>query len=157
MRPIGIRETPRRILAKAIIRHLREDIQSAAGSLQLCAGQEAGCEAVNHAFIKFFEVDDTYAILLVDADNAFNRLNRSVALWNIQRICPPLANITINCYRQHSRLFVTEGGEISSCEGTTQGDPLAMPLYALSVIPLIHKVLGHCKQALARRRCACCR
>ncbi len=44
VRPIGIGETPRRIIAKAVIRYLREDIQSAAGSLQLCAGQESGCE-----------------------------------------------------------------------------------------------------------------
>jgi hypothetical protein len=147
IRPIGVGETPRRIIAKAVIKHLREDIQSAAGSLQLCAGQESGCEAIIHAFQKFFEGDDSDVILLVDADNAFNRLNRSVSLWNIQRVCPPLAIYTINCYRRPSRLFVTGGAEIASCEGTTQGDPLAMPLYALSIVPFIRRLHGPCKQA----------
>ncbi len=47
VRPIGIGETPRRILAKAIIKHLREDIHKAAGSLQLCEGQEAGRMRIN--------------------------------------------------------------------------------------------------------------
>jgi hypothetical protein len=147
VRPIGIGETPRRIIAKAIIRLLREDIQDAAGSLQLCAGQESGCEAIIQAFKKIFAGDDTDAILLVDADNAFNRLNRSVALANIERICPPLAKFTINCYRHPTRLFVTGGAELASCEGTTQGDPLAMPLYALSIIPLIQRLHGICTQA----------
>ena len=45
VRPIGIGETPRQIMAKAIMSVLRPDILEVAGSLQLCAGQEAGCEA----------------------------------------------------------------------------------------------------------------
>ena len=38
---------------------------------------------------KVFEDDDTEAILLVDAENAFNNLNRKVALQNIKQLCPP--------------------------------------------------------------------
>jgi hypothetical protein len=146
VRPIGIGEIPRRIIGKTIIRFLKNDIQQAAGPLQLCAGQEAGCEAAIHAINQMFEADNTDAILLVDADNAFNRLNRSVGLWNIQFTCPKLAIYSNNCYQRHSRLFITGGGEISSCEGTTQGDPLAMPFYALSLIPLIselHEIAQH--------------
>ncbi len=75
IRPIGIGEIPRRIIAKAICRHLRPDIQSAAGPLQLCAGQQAGCEAAIHAIHQLFQTEDCEEVLLVDADNAFNRLN----------------------------------------------------------------------------------
>ncbi len=46
---IGIGEVPRRITAKAILKTVGKDIQSAAGPLQACAGHEAGCEAAVHA------------------------------------------------------------------------------------------------------------
>ena len=49
----------------------------------------------------------------------------------------PLAMALINTYRNPSRLFITGGEEIASQEGTTQGDPLAMPFYAISVTPIL--------------------
>ena len=84
-----------------------------------------------------FEADDTDAALLIDASNAFNALNRTTALHNIRVLCPVIAVYAINTYRKSARLFITGGREILSAEGTTQGDPLAMGLYALSVQPLI--------------------
>ena len=78
---------------------------------------------------------NTEAILLVDASNAFNNLNRQVALANISVNCPAMLPVLANTYRQPSFLFV--GGEVLiSKEGTTQGDPLAMPMYALATFPL---------------------
>jgi len=64
-------------------------------------------------------------------------LNRAAALHNIRVLCPVIAAYAINTYRQPARLFITGGKEIASAEGTTQGDPLAMGLYALSIQPLI--------------------
>jgi hypothetical protein len=142
IRPIGIGEVLRRIIGKTIIRFLKSDLQQSAGPLQLCVGQEAGCEAAIHAMNHLFLSEDTDAILLIDADNAFNRLNRKVGLWNIQFTCPTLATFAKNCYQQPSRLFIPGGGELSSEEGTTQGDPLAMPFYALSLMPLIAELDG---------------
>ena len=115
------------------------DVQRIAGSLQLCAGQEAACEAGVHAMRSVFEDEGTEAILLVDASNAFNTLNRQVALRNVLNLCPILAPILVNTYRSHSKLFI--GGEhILSREGTTQGDPLAMAMYGIGTLPLIHKL-----------------
>ena len=81
----------------------------------------------------------TEAVLLVDADNVFNRLNRAVALHKIWYTCPPLVTILTSIYRVLSRLFVTGGMELTSEEGTTQGCPLSMAMYALSAAPLINK------------------
>jgi hypothetical protein len=124
-RPIGIGEVSRRIIGKSITRLLKPDIMEAAGVTQLCAGQESGIEAAIHAITQLFSEDDTDAVLLVDAENAFNSLNRTVALNNIRSICPAFSTVLINIYRSPARLFVTGGFEILSREGVTQGCPLA--------------------------------
>ena len=49
VRPIGIGETVRCIIAKAVLSVISDDIQCTAGSLQLCAGQPSGGEAAVHA------------------------------------------------------------------------------------------------------------
>ena len=71
------------------------------------------------------------------AVNAFNSVNRKTFLHNIGSICPPLAKFVRNCYNVRSRLFIIGGGKIQSTEGTTQGDPTAMEIYAITIIPLI--------------------
>ncbi len=78
-------------------------------------------------------------MLLVDATNAFNSLNCQTALQNIRRSCPALATILINTYRDPTDLFI-DGDRLLSQEGTTQGDPLVMPMYALATVPLINSL-----------------
>ena len=126
VRPIGICEVVRRIVAKAILSVTTGDIQQAAGSLQLCAGQKAGSEAAIHSMNLAFKDQDCEAVLFVDASNAFNSLNRQVALRNIRVLCPPLATALINTYRRDAELFV-DGKTLYSQEGTTQGDPWLCP------------------------------
>ena len=140
VRPIGIGEILRRIIGKVIGWALKEDIQIAAGPLQAATGLQGGAEAAIHAMKQVFEDEDTEAVILVDASNAFNSLNRQVALHNIQYTCPPFAKVLINTYRQPSHLFVAGGKEISSREGTTQGDNLAGSFYALGTTPLQNKL-----------------
>ncbi len=79
VRPIGIGEIARHIVAKALIVITRGDIQDAAGFIQLCAGQIAGCEAAIHSVRDCFLDDDTEAALLVDGSNAFNSLNNRIS------------------------------------------------------------------------------
>ena len=139
VRPIGISEVSRRIIGKAIMGVVGQDVRNAAGNLQLSAGQPAGCEAAVHAMRELFESTETDGVLLVDARNAFNCLNREAALWNINILCPALGPVVINTYRSSSDMFV--GGEIIlSTEGTTQGDPLAMAIYSVAITPLIRRV-----------------
>ena len=59
-----------------------KDITDAAGLLQLSAGQEAGVEAVIHTVWDIFANEDTEAVLLIDAENAFNlSIKRYGLIW----------------------------------------------------------------------------
>ena len=144
VQPIGVGEIPWRIIAKAVLHVIRNDIQMSAGALQTCAGHDAGSEvAIRHAMRAIFEDSNTHAALLVDATNAFNLVNHQAALHNISVLCPSFSTILRNTYGAPIRLFVTGEGELASTEGTTQGDPLAMTMYALAVTPLINSLCHH--------------
>jgi len=68
VRPIGIGEVIRRIIGKAIIAILKPVITASIGTLQLCAGQQNGCEAGILAMSHIFSDDASdWKILLVDA------------------------------------------------------------------------------------------
>ena len=138
VRPTGVGEIVRRIISKAVLSVIKSDVLEAAGTLQLCAGHEAGCEAAMHSMCRICHDATTEAVQLVDADNAFNSLNRKVAPLNIHQLFPSLATILTNTYRETS-LFI-DGDTLFSQEGTTQGDPLAMAMYAVATVPLIEKL-----------------
>ena len=84
-----------------------------------------------------FNEEGADGILLIDATNAFNQMNRAMAMHNIRITCKEIALYIINTFRSSSRLLISGGGEISSQEGTTQGDPLAMPWYAINTVHMI--------------------
>ena len=140
VRPVGIGETLRRIMGKSIAKALRNDIQMAGGCLQTCTGIEAGIEAAIHAMAKTFSKEDCEAVILVDADNAFNKLNRKAALHNIERTCPGLYMFLKNSYKEPTKLYLPDGTHIMSEEGVTQGDNLAMAMYAVSTKTLISQL-----------------
>ena len=91
-------------MGKTVSGFLKEEIKEAAGPLQVCAGHNAGAEAAIHAMSQVFVEEGTDGILLIDASNAFNQMNRSAALHNIQ------INIQINI--QTTQL---EEGVLCSC------------------------------------------
>ena len=124
-----------RIGTKVILSATNGDIMKAPGSLQLCAGQPAGIEAAIHAVEKWYEDEATEGVLLVDATNVFNTINHQSALRNIRDLCPTMASVLTNSYREPAPLFV-HGTTLLSEEGTTQGDSLAVPFYTLATIRL---------------------
>ena len=79
--------------------------------------------------------------MLIDASNAFDSVNRNVFLHNVAVVYPAVSIYVKNCYINPSRLFIIGGHELTSSEGTTQGDPIAMAIYAIAVITLMLMVL----------------
>ena len=83
-----------------------------------------------------FEKLKTDAILLIDAENDFNSLKRELALKNVEILCPALHLALANSYNHPSNVYLNST-VLTSTEGTTQGDPLALALYVIGIIPLI--------------------
>ena len=75
-RLIGIAETHRKIIAKAVLLITRSDLQDAAGPRQLCAWKITSIESAAHGMRALYPCKDTDAVLLVDATNVINSLNR---------------------------------------------------------------------------------
>ena len=142
IRPIGIGEVLRRIMGKAFSSFTRGDTMKSVGPLQLSVGHEGGVEAAAHAMRDIYNDTETQGLLFVDAENAFNSMNRSTALHNIQRICPIVATYITNLYRQPCKLFVANGKKypenfIISSEGTTQGCNSASAFYSIGILPIL--------------------
>ena len=135
--------------------NIRKDIIEDAGPLQTCAGLKAGIEASIHAMREIFEDDETEAVLLVDAENAFNNLNRRAAIHNIKQACPSFHRYLANTYQLPARLIINDinghSDDILSEEGSTQGDVPAMAMYAIGTKPLLDQLMSsvdqeQCKQ-----------
>ena len=143
VRPIGVGETLRRIAGKTVCLLTRYDLEDVCKISQLCGGVRAGIEGAIHAISDLFleREEDGWGVLLIDASNAFNTINRQAALWNSRILWPNCSLFLFNTYRGWVPLIVTDSSDILySREGVTQGDPLSMFLYALATIPLIECV-----------------
>jgi hypothetical protein len=89
VRPIGIGECLRRLIAKVVAQKTKHEVVAAAKEDQLATSLPAAIEGGAHAMREQWEKladeehEEGYGMLLVDASNAFNALNRGVAMWNL--------------------------------------------------------------------------
>ena len=116
-----------------------EDVTPAFSDAQMC-GRSSGSEAAAHG-MTMFQDKNSDAVILVDAANAFNNLNRKVLLHNIKFIYPEIATYVNNCYLVPTRLFLCRRFEFTSHEGSTQSDPLSVTIYAIGITPKIDMML----------------
>ena len=94
VRPIGVGETLRRIIGKAVCSVTRCDLSDTCDITQLCGGVRCGIEAAIHAVYDLFmdNEEDGWGVLMIDASNAFNSINRQAALWNTRILWPMYSN-----------------------------------------------------------------
>ena len=78
----------------------------------------------------------TEEMLLIDARNAFNSLNRDLVLKNIRKHFSSIYTAIRKSYKTPSDLF-TDKKVIMSQEGRTQVDPKAEAMYGMATIPVI--------------------
>ena len=77
--------------------------------------------------------------------NAFNEENRTAMLWAVRHEWPSGAQFTFNFYHHWAMLVVWDTGDGSGHflqikEGVTHGEPLAMIVYGIGVLPLIREL-----------------
>ena len=87
VRPIGVGETLRRVMAKTVVVATGDQAMIACDSDQLCCGTKAGIEAAIHVQTEELNklANNGGGLLLLDADNAFNALHRADALEEVRR------------------------------------------------------------------------
>lgn len=107
-------EVLRRIVGKVISLNAKSEIREAAGLLQTCASYGGRAEAAIHSMRDIFSEEPTEGILLIDALNAFNRMNRAAALHNIQNLCPKISTYLSNTHRSPTPLFIAAAGNEAS-------------------------------------------
>ncbi|CEM21107.1 unnamed protein product [Vitrella brassicaformis CCMP3155] len=129
VRPIGVGEVLSRLTGKCMTMVTRSDLETTCGTDQLCIG------------------DETKRLLLVDASNAFNRISRPAAIWNTHVLWPRCSRYAFNTYRGFAALHLQgSAGCLWSCEGVTQGDSMAIFVYACGSLPLIHALRAVCAE-----------
>ena len=69
-RLIGIGETLLRIIGKTVARFLKQDVMDSVDSMQVCAGQDAGCEAAIHALRHIYEQEECASNFRAQSDFA---------------------------------------------------------------------------------------
>ena len=148
VRPIAVGEVHRRLICRAVASVVESDVMKVVAPTQTCVGIPSACETSVHIMCDLLAKNEIEGVLLVDASNAFNSLNRQAALHNVARLCPALQGVIGNTYSHAIRLFVSSGGELASVEGTCQGDPLAMALYAVAIAPMIQRLQEACPTVL---------
>ena len=129
----------RRVVAKAVLRVIGEDVEEACGFLQKGSGCPADLEAAVRAMQQIYEEESTEGILLVDAKNAFNSLNREAALHNIKHLCLSLyVNHPTQLLSSSFATFCFWWWRISLGRGNhARRSPNSMPFYALATLPLV--------------------
>ena len=86
IRPVGVGETWRRMMAKCLLRVAGPEAKAACGTTQLAGGMEAGIEGAIHTMCVLWEehqTEEDWEFLLIDARNAFNEENRTAMLWAV--------------------------------------------------------------------------
>ena len=111
--------------------------------LALCSGIKAGIKGAIHAFSSMFDElsNDGWGLLLMDASNAFNSVNRAAAIWNSRILWSRSSRYIFNAYQGYAMLFIAGSkAYILIREGVTQGDPMAMLVYGIAILPLTKKL-----------------
>ena len=148
VRPICVGSSLRRLLTKAYNVHLKARLETITESHQLGtkrAGYEIGVHAARAIAKRCLE--NGWAILIIDIENAFNTADRNLILRLLAAHIPEAAKLFWWFYHLETTLITSNGDEVLNSAGVQQGCPMATFAFALiikwMVEQLNHKGLAH--------------
>ena len=139
-RPVCVGNIIRRVSLKAIdIYHKSKIIANC--PRQLSNGIKGGCEGIIHALRNVINTNKNpnFAILTLDATNAYNSIDRAKTLDNIYAKVPELYIAAYNTYGNTSYVMLNDE-RFPVEQGTSQGCPLASSFFNLGIAILIEKL-----------------
>jgi hypothetical protein len=144
VRPIGIGETWRRAIVKAVLLIADREVVMACKTNNLCGGLQGEIDGIIHAAQSMWDtrrMEEDWGLFLVDAKNAFNEQCRTMMLWNVRHDWPSGARFVFNSYKHWAILIIWNNDEtgvfLHSKQVVTQGDTIVMFGYAVGLLPLI--------------------
>ena len=99
-----------------------------------------GCEALIHTVRALLEQNEEAEILQVNFRNAFNEADSAIAFNELKKHFPELTHLVASCYGVAAHLVYGDTN-IPSTTSFHQGDALAVLLFALTLQPIILKIL----------------
>jgi hypothetical protein len=109
VRPIGIGETWRRAISKALLLILDSKVAMVCKTGNLCGGLQGGINGAIHAAQSMWDthhMEDDWGFLLIDAKNAFNEQCRKIMPWNVRHEWPSWARFVFNSYKHWAILII---------------------------------------------------
>ena len=136
IRPIAVGNLLRRLVGKCAATKLQDRAAAHFSPHQLGVGVRGGCEAIVHTVRRALDENPDLWCLQADFQNAFNLIDRGIALEEVERVFPEVLAWVTTCYGQPSQLLFGETS-IWSQLGVHQGDPLAALIFSLVLHPLV--------------------
>lgn len=129
-RPIGMGEVLPAVAKRLAAKVLRQDMQDCLLGMGQWAEVQNGCQAAAR------EVDwmigEGYGLLKLDMVNAFNAVERDAIIEEVGKVSPDAAPFVAHLLQDGT--YITECGRaVMMSRGVVQGDPLSMPIFALTV------------------------
>ena len=112
VRLVGVGETWRHLIAKIVLKVTGPEATMACQDDKLCAGIKAGIDGDIHKVQAIWDENSTTeesGVLLIDAKDAFNEIDRVRIPCMVRRLWPSGACFVFNCCCHWSSLFLRNG------------------------------------------------
>ena len=142
IRPIAVGEVLRRLIGKLLLMNHQPEVVDHLKPAQLGVGVSGAPELIFRGIQHLLHsrsVEPLY-LLQLDFRNAFNSIDRSQILQQLQQVAPALVPWVMSTYCTPSSLIVDSETTILSQQGVQQGDPLGPLLFSIAAHPLVKEV-----------------